>query len=91
MREVIHGQNLFIDRVNQLGLQGLDGGAAHVVAPDGTVVLRADGVRARGDVTAIVRSVLFGTGPITIPIRFASAPVFCSAVPMTAPASSRIS
>lgn len=57
-----------IDRVDRLDARGLSGGAAHMVAPDGTTVLRVFGVRARANVVGIVRSALFGDGPVEVPI-----------------------
>jgi translocation and assembly module TamB len=64
---LFQGQVL-VERPAHLGLLGLDGGAGKVVAPDGKVVLRVSGVRARADVLAIVHSVVLGKGPMSIPI-----------------------
>ena len=57
-----------IERPAHLGLLGMEGGAAKVLDPEGKVVLRAAGVRARADVLAIVHSVVLGKGPMSVPI-----------------------
>ncbi len=55
-----------IDRINGLGLSGIDGARVVVLDPDGVQVILLDGVRAQISLLGLVRSVLFGKGDIEI-------------------------
>ncbi len=59
---------IVVERVGRLGLDGADGLDAHIIAPDGTVVLAARGASARVHPIALLRSLLRRQGDLVIEV-----------------------